>query len=270
MDYYVNDVRANDSGSLGPVPRILDFTGLQAALGPQPDHSLGWDKASDGDLVFKLVGFEVRDGIAAFMPQTQNLDGSPLGNILMFEHWDDGADIKTSDPCPRYEVANAAGFNDANGVIAFAYSDPPNGGPNGGPFTIWPSASPPGMEPQFCDACRKLGWVDHHVNCNPIFRLVRKGVAPPIPGDPTDPSDPIDWVPGDTVITVPPDDLVGLFVVFGANLALANGDLSEAGYLELIGSVMDTDLDVQDVRRKAHRQRPSSLSYASNRMLPDR
>ena len=190
-------------------------------------------------MCFKLVGFEVRDGVAAFIPQVKKLDGSPLASILMYTHWDDGADIVADNPVPRYEAANGAGFTDSNGVVGFGYGPPPNGGPGGGPFTIWPSASPPGVEPQQCDAARKLGWIDAHLNCNPIFQLVRKGgvIPDPVPPDPV-PPDPVPPVPGVPAPGVPVD-LTGAFAVLSASILLACEKLTAKQYMEVIRLAME-------------------------------
>lgn len=182
-EIFVNDVRTNEDASLNIVPRISSYEELQQYFGVEVERQFGWDVTPQGQACWKIVGFEVRTGVAAYIPQIKKEDGSPYPEILTIRWWPD-VDKYDQTVKPHYRLAENpkwdGGFTDANGTIGMAYGGGSIGGPDGGPDVIWVSASPPGQQPQYSDAVSGLGWIGgtDHLNPNPIFQYTVKGSTP--------------------------------------------------------------------------------------------
>lgn len=188
-DIFVNDVRANDDASLDLVPRIETFEELKTVFGLEIDTSKGESRANNGQRYWGIVGFEVRTGIAAYLTQVKEADGSPADQILVMKHWPGAANLPDSFD-PRYFPNAEGGFTDANGVQGSPYAGGSVTGGNGGPDYIWLSSDPPGGARIGSDMAARLGWIGgtDHLTANPIFKDVLKGdgtIPPVIPGDNT-------------------------------------------------------------------------------------
>ena len=183
-DIFVNDVRANDDASLGQVPRIETFEKLKQIFGLDIDTTLGGDVAAPGQRFWKLVGFEVRTGVAAFLTQIKNADGSPAEKIVVFNHWPGAPELPVPVD-PQYFSNAKGGFTDGSGVQGAPYSGGAVTGEDGGPYYIWPSADPLGGARVAADMASKLGWIGgtDHLTANPIFQDTLKGGATPPPGN---------------------------------------------------------------------------------------
>lgn len=184
-DIFVNDVRADDDASLGPIPRIETFEELQQVFGLDVDTGLGGDVVTAGQRYWKLVGFEVRTGVAAFLTQIKDRNGNPADKILVYNHWPSVEQLPTPANPPYFSNAKA-GFTDTSGVQGAPYSGGAVTGPDGGPYYIWPSADPPGGARIAGDMAAKLGWIGgtDHLTANPIFQdTLKGGSTPPPDGD---------------------------------------------------------------------------------------
>lgn len=177
-EIFVNDARLPSDTSLATIPRITTYAQLAALFGLSVDRSLGWDICPEGKQCWKLVGFEVRPGVAEFIPQVMGLDGSLSSvPILVNIYWPDANDYA---PLPAY-FSHCKGGYTSGGRVGFPYG-PGNDScvkPGGGPFSIWPHNAPPGLEPQYADCAKYLGWLGgtDHLTPNPIFQLVTKPVS---------------------------------------------------------------------------------------------
>lgn len=175
-DIFVNDVRANDNASLSLIPRIATFEELKQWFGLDVDTSKGEERAANGQRYWRIVGFEVRTGIAAFMPQVKRLSGDPAPDILVFRHFPGSVGFPASID-PEYFTSGEAGFTDSNGVKGIPYGDGNVTGENGGVDHIWLSSDPPGGKRIGSDMASRLGWIGgtDHLTANPIFRDTLKG-----------------------------------------------------------------------------------------------
>lgn len=181
-DIFVNDVRANNDASLSLVPRIETFEELQERFGLDIDTTKGGDRANDGQRYWKLVGFEVRTGIASYLTQVKNINGGPAADILVFKHWPDAPDLP-SGVDPDYFPNAEGGFTDGSGVQGSPYGGGSVTGADGGPDYIWLSSDPPGGTRIGSDMVAKLGWIGgtHYLTANGIFKdTLKGGVLPPI------------------------------------------------------------------------------------------
>lgn len=192
---FVVDLRADDDPSLELVQRITTLQQLINSFGLGVATRFGGGECPTGQQYYKLVGFYVRSGAAAFIPKTLDENGNALQNILVFAHWPGAPAFNLpGGGRPRPDYANGgggvAGFTNADGDIGFGYS----GGaivsydgeiPLGGPYIIWPAANPASTGVlQHSDAAVKLGWIPNtnHLTANPIFQVVTKsGDTPPPP-----------------------------------------------------------------------------------------
>ncbi len=185
-EIFINDVREDGDASLEPVPRITTFEELQFRFGLDIDYSLGRDRASNGQTYWAIVGFEVRVGIAAYLPQVQDANGNPLPGIVIFRHWP-GAPNLPGPINPQYFTKAEAAFSNESGTNGFGYEGGSVTGVNGGPDYIWLSADPPGGIRRHSDMASRLGWhgATDHLTPNPIFRPVVKndGIDPPPNGN---------------------------------------------------------------------------------------
>jgi hypothetical protein len=180
-DIFVQDLRANNDASLGPVPRIETYEELVSIFHLTVDRSLGWDITPAGELCYKLVGFYLRTGVASYITKVRSASGSPLPNILVFRNWP-GAGQFSTPARPPYFPNGVGGFTNAEGDAGSPYGGDSAFGDNGGPDNIWPAIDPPGLPVQYADCAKKLGWhgATDHLTPNPIFQIVRKpGVTPP-------------------------------------------------------------------------------------------
>ncbi len=183
-DIFVNDVRVSDDASLELVPRIETFEGLQQAFGLEVNISQGKAKANDGERYWQLVGFEVRTGIAAYLPQVKTMSNDPAPNIIVFRHWPDAPPF-ASPVDPGYFSNGVGDFTNQDGIMSFGYGGGSVTDEDGGPDYIWPSADPLGGDRIASDMASKLGWIGgtDHLTANPIFQDVMKGSEPPPPGN---------------------------------------------------------------------------------------
>lgn len=183
-DIFVNDLRADNDPSLELVPRITTFEELVSFFKMQIRRDLGEERAADGEKYFKLVGFYLRSGIAAYIPKVLDETGTPLANILVFRHWP-GADPLPQPINPPYFDRGVGGFTNADGDIGFGYAGESVVLENGGPDAIWVSADPPGGERQHSDCVTHLGWFGgtDHLTANPIFQVTTKAGEPPPNGE---------------------------------------------------------------------------------------
>lgn len=177
-DIYVTDLRP--AGVEPHIPKLTTWSAVRALFGCDVDRSCGWDATPPGAACWRLAGVQVRTGVAAIIPLVIGQDGQPAPRILVYEYWP-GAPEREIKPTPAYYTRYVAGWTDANGVVGFGYGADGVVGPNGGPFAIWPSASPPGVEPQYADCFVRAGWLGgtDHLTVNPIFEYRVKGSTPP-------------------------------------------------------------------------------------------
>lgn len=182
-DIFVNDVRAADDNSLDLIPRIETFEELKQVFGLDVDTSLGGDKVQPGQRYWKLVGFEVRTGVAAFLTQVKEMDGSPADRILVYNNWPSAPSLP-SPADPAYFSNAKGGFTDGSGVQGAPYGGGAVTGPNGGPYNIWPSADPAGGARVAADCAIRLGWIGgtDHLTANGIWQdTVKEGDTTPPP-----------------------------------------------------------------------------------------
>lgn len=226
-DIFVNDVRANDDASLNVIPRIETYADLQQAFGLDVDRTHGESRAQTGQRYWRLVGFEVRTGVAAFLTQVKEADGSPAEGIVVFNQWPD-APALPSNVDPKYFQNGRGGFTDGSGVQGAPYGGGAVTGPNGGPYNIWLSSDPAGGTRIGSDMAARLGWIGgtDHLTANPIFQdVVKRGTPPPS---------------GQAELRVFDDDnnLVGRVSLVsgqgtGGRIAVFNGG-SEQGHVDLV------------------------------------
>ena len=190
-DIFVNDVRPPGDASLDLIPRIETFEELKQRFGLDVDTSLGGDRrVQDGQRYWKIVGFEVRTGIAAYLTQVKESDGSPADNIVVFKHWPGAPDLPDGID-PEYFSNAEGGLTDSNGIQGSPYGGGSVTGSNGGPDYIWLSSDPLGGSRFGSDMAARLGWIGgtDHLTANPIFQDTLKGgtTTPPptTPGDNT-------------------------------------------------------------------------------------
>lgn len=183
---FVEDLRANDSPSLQVLPRIETYEKLLTWFNITIESQYGWDVAPNNALVWKLVGFYIRDGVASFIAKFQKEDGSPASDIAVVHSWP-GAPVIPSGVVvtPDYSGGRkgVTGLSNGNGDVGFPYSAGmvyTGAKPYSGPGIIWPLYPQHLPEPKFSDAAFGLGWVGgtDHTTINPIFRLVRKSSGP--------------------------------------------------------------------------------------------
>ncbi len=190
-EIFVDDVRAADDSSLDLVQRIENFEQLQTVFGLEVDLSLGEELAQNGEHYWRLIGFEVRTGIASYLPQVQEADGTPSALILVWRRWPDAETQPEGVISPAYFGNQGdGGFTDGSGVRGSPYGGGSVTGPDGGPDSLWCNDdTKPGGARVGSDLATKLGWIGgtDHLTANPIFRDVIKGDSdngePPISGD---------------------------------------------------------------------------------------
>ena len=183
---FVDDLRADDDNSLGPVPRITTFAQLKEVFKLGIDHSLGRDSTPPGEFYWSIIGFYLRTGVAAFIPKVLAENGQPVPapGAFVFAHWP-GAPEFSDTPNPLYHSRAVGGFTNVNGDVGFGYSGGAVTGAGGGVYDIWVSADPPFGTRFYSDAAIRLGWWGgtDHLTPNPIFQAVRKPGAQPPTGD---------------------------------------------------------------------------------------
>jgi hypothetical protein len=184
-ELFVQDLRDNNSPSLQVIPRIETYEELLSWVDVSIHSEFGWDVAPNNSLVWKLVGFYIRDGVAEFIPKFQLENGSPAEGIAVVHSWNGAPALPNPDSItPDYNnKTGVVGFSNANGDAGFPYS----GGmvyignkPYIGAGIIWPLCPQHLSEPKYADAVFGLGWMGgtDHTTINPIFRLVRKQSQP--------------------------------------------------------------------------------------------
>lgn len=183
MEIFVNDVRAANDESLNLIPRIETYEKLKEVFGLDVDRSQGENRAKQGQHYWRLVGFEVRTGVAAFLTQVKKESGMPASDILVFNHWPDAPNLP-SDVDPAYFSNATAGFTDGSGIQGAPYGGGAVTNENGGAYYIWLSADPPGGPRIGSDMASRLGWIGgtDHLTANPIFQDFEKGGSPIPPG----------------------------------------------------------------------------------------
>ncbi len=183
-DIFVNDVRANSNDSLALVPRIETFEELQQVFGLEINTSKGGDRATPGQRYWKIVGFEVRTGIAAFLPQVKTIDGAPAADIVVFSHFP-GSDSFREPIDPDYFSTGQGDFSNADGVkgVPFGGGSAIGVGQGGGVDYIWCSSDPAGGARIGSDMASKLAWIANtkYLVANPIFQDTLEGSSVPPP-----------------------------------------------------------------------------------------
>ena len=182
---YVTDLRPSDEPSLVAHPRISDLATAQALFGFQVDTTKGWAACPEGQACWKLIGIQLRTGIAAIIPLVIGPLGMPNANILVYENWP-GADSQPVAATPPYYSNYVGGWTNGDGVVGFGYGGGGVVAPGGGPFAVWPSNGPTApvvLEPQYADCLQKVGWLGgtDHFTPSPVFAYVTKPAATPTP-----------------------------------------------------------------------------------------
>jgi len=172
---YVSDLRPENEPSLQAYPRLTELVAAQALFGFGIDTSLGWTACPPGQACWKLIGLQLRTGIAAVIPLVIGPSGVPNANILVYENW---PSVETPEvaPTPLYYRNYVAGWTNADGVVGFGYGAGGVVGSGGGPFAIWASNAPPGLQPQYADCLKRVGWLGgtDHFTPSPVFAYVVK------------------------------------------------------------------------------------------------
>lgn len=191
-DIWVEDLRQDNDGSLGAVPRITTFEQLQQHFGLEIDTTFGEQLAQDGEWYWALVGFRLQPDTVIYQPEARNADRSPA-QVLMWRRWP-GSPVPNSPPNPPYFSNGVGGFTDANGTIGWEFTDSSVTGDDGGPDNIWvnsdPVTAPSSTRRVGSDCAKKLGWhgATNHLKPNPVFIATQKGgnggtTPPPSTGD---------------------------------------------------------------------------------------
>lgn len=187
----VTDLRPDGAASLANVPRLSTFTELLSWFNITVNRDQGWDAAPADALVWKVVGFYIRDGVASFIPKFQLENGNPADGIAVVHSWPGAPALPNPDSItPDYSgKKGVVGYTNGSGDAGFPYS----GGmvysgakPYSGSGVIWPLCPQHLSEPKYADAVFGLGWVGgtDHTTVNPIFKLVRKtGGGTPTTGE---------------------------------------------------------------------------------------
>lgn len=144
----------------------------------------GWDVTEVGEACWKMIGITIYEGIVVYRPFILNATGGPMGDIVVFRHYP-GAPQFPIVINPEYYTSGNYGITETSGdkfgVVEF---DSHIIGTEGGPDSIWVSASPNNLPPQHSDMIEGLGWMGgtNHVAVSPIFQWVVKENVPPGPG----------------------------------------------------------------------------------------
>jgi len=188
-EIYLDDLRPMDDPTLQYYPRMSTLAEAQALFKFGVNRSLGWDACPEGQACWKLIGVQIRTGIAAFIPLVVGPNALPDDQILVFLYWPGAPDL---DPTakPRYFEKAVGGWTDSNGVVGFAYGTGGLIGATGGPYANWVSAAPPGLQPQYSDALTNLGWLGgtDHFCPSGVWQYLVKGLTPPVPDPGTTPT----------------------------------------------------------------------------------
>lgn len=178
---YFEDLRP--AGVEPQIPRITDMAGAVKEFGLEIDTSLGWTACPEGKACWKLVGIRFRTGVAATIPLIIGPNGLPNPNICVYENWPDAPDQPVT-PTPPYYTNYVGGFTNGDGVLGFGYGGGGVVGANGGPFNVWPSNAPSGLEPQYADCLKKIGWRGDtdHMTPSGVWAYT---VKPSVTSDPT-------------------------------------------------------------------------------------
>jgi hypothetical protein len=191
-DIWVEDLRPDGDSTFVIVPRVTTYEQLQSHFKMTVDTSLGEDLAKDGEWYWKLVGFKLRTGIGAYLPETKDALHRPAPTILMWRHWPGVSGEGTPDP--TYFSSGIPGFTNQDGVGSFGYGGTSgidvNESHNGGPDAIWANADPVNAVNRRVgsDCVKRLCWALHtdHLTPHPIFKATLKGddgtTPPPPPG----------------------------------------------------------------------------------------
>jgi len=186
-DIKVYDVRPEDHGSFGTLPRLgeNDFDLLQKFYKFEIDYTYGLERAQPGQLFWGISAFELKAGPAILQPQVRDQNDqlilTPPG-ILLFLHWP-GTEPFSVAVDPPYFQTGVAGFTEGKGNIGWGFGPESHVGDDGGPFSVWCSSDPttfPAITRRVgSDAVHKLGWWDEHIVPNPIFQvMVKEGEVP--------------------------------------------------------------------------------------------
>lgn len=121
----VKDLRADNDGSLQVVPRIETLEQLNQYCDARVDESQGWAAAPDGALVWKLIRFELRTGVSAFIAEFHNENGSKVGenDVLVVHSWPGANPLPHPENIvPDYSgKTGVAGFTNGDGNIGFGF-----------------------------------------------------------------------------------------------------------------------------------------------------
>jgi hypothetical protein len=192
-DIFVQDLRANNDASLGPVPRNMvdTYEKLSALFGLSVIRQFGWDIAPPGSRCYKLVGFYLRTGVSEYIVKVRDITGAPLENIVVLRSWGEpgepgSAETPAQPGRPPYFRNFVGGWTNAEGDAGFPYENGSVVRDGIGPDRIWPTIDPEGRAVQYSDCAINLGWwgSTNHLTPNPIFQIVEKSnvTPPPTPG----------------------------------------------------------------------------------------
>ena len=196
-EIWVNDMRVDGDPSLTHYPRMTTFEQLDEVFEVDVFRNFGWDAAQPGEMVWKLVGFNVRTGAAIFFPRVLGSDGQPFWNeptdtgALVFHTWPGAPDFPDPSPLrPDYNSTLKQHYGDpfqthhalANwtkketGDADFAYGGEMASG-NG---AIWVSAVPEDVPKttgaHYSDCVGGLNWIGgtDHLTASPVYQLTPK------------------------------------------------------------------------------------------------
>lgn len=186
-DIRIIDTRQQGSTSFDQLKHNPTFDEAQRVMRFQVDRSLGWDKASPGDYVYKLIAFRLAEGPVTFKPMIQNEGGQGLSGRVVMLNYSSAPKLPSDFGGPDYFDRAVADTTDPTGAADFTFSRDGYIGPNGGPYAIWPAKDPDGQQVQFADCAKALGWLGStdHLVANPVFLITQKLGGDPQPPDPT-------------------------------------------------------------------------------------
>lgn len=217
---YVIDQRGPDDGSLADYPKMFSWQHIYDVWRLKLWSNYGVDQVRNGEYIWKLVGFHVREGAMTLFPHVLGEDEKPYWHnptntgayVLMT--WPGCGEFPDNAPLrPDYNqvVADGTGRNYHVHCAVGNFTKPPEhfpgagdadftmgegsdwiaGGLEGvGPGLCWVSAVPEWVSPQegahYSDGVSGLGWIGgtNHLACAPIFQKVLWSAGGGPPGEP--------------------------------------------------------------------------------------
>lgn len=208
-EFFVNDQRPDDDGTLQYYPRITSYEQLQQYIPIKVTRQYGWDATPAGQMCWKIIGFNVRTAAPIFFPRVLGQNGAPYYNpatnttALVYHTWAGCDDFPSPEPLrPDYNPV-LAGLTDSGfavhhalynwskreeGDADFAFGLGMQYGPGmKGAGAVWVSAFPahidPTVGPQYSDCAYNMGWVGgtNYFTAAPVFQMLKKegGTTPP-------------------------------------------------------------------------------------------